>query len=182
MTPSILPVDPSEGDSPRTGRPEPDPAHGNTHTHTESLDLCSVCQSATCATFNKDEQTAFDKLIFDLQDQLGVTVEQTCKDRHQCEVHLLAKWCILQKDVISKSGEFLVDRVVPHDTTASIKLTVENPVLRARPDKSSPQQKKDIAEMVEAKLRQGIIEKSSAPWSSNCVVIRKDGKTRIAVD
>jgi hypothetical protein len=36
--------------------------------------------------------------------------------------------------------------------------------------------------MVTAKLRQGIIEKSSAPWSSNCVVIRKDGKTRIAVD
>ena len=72
--------------------------------------------------------------------------------------------------------------MVPHDTTASIKLTVDNPVLRARPDKSTPQQKKDIAEMVEAKLRQGIIEKSSAPWSSNCVVIRKDGKTRIAVD
>ena len=61
-------------------------------------------------------------------------------------------------------------------------MTVENPVLKARPDKSSPQHKLDIAEMVEAKLRQGIIEKSSAPWSSNCVVIRKDGKTRIAVD
>ena len=36
--------------------------------------------------------------------------------------------------------------------------------------------------MVKEKLEQGIIEKSSAPWSSNCVVIRKDGKTRIAVD
>ena len=103
-------------------------------------------------------------------------------ERHQCEVSALAQWCSLQGDVISKSGEFLPDRVVPHDTTASIDTTVENPILKARPDKSSPQQKLDIAEMVEAKLRQGIIEKSSAPWSSNCVVIRKDGKTRIAVD
>ena len=36
--------------------------------------------------------------------------------------------------------------------------------------------------MIEEKLQQGIIEQSSAPWSSNCVCIRKDGKTRIAVD
>ena len=41
--------------------------------------------------------------------------------------------------------------------------------------------KLDIATMVTNNLRQGIIEKSSAPWSSNCVVIRKDGKTRITV-
>jgi hypothetical protein len=109
-------------------------------------------------------------------------MDQAITERFQCEVVALANWCIKQGDVISKSGEFLPDRIVPHDTTASIKTTVENPALRARPDKSSPQQKLDIAEMVEAKLRQGIIEKSSAPWSSNCVVIRKDGKTRIAVD
>ena len=113
---------------------------------------------------------------------MGVSLAQTQAERHQCEVNALAQWCLLQGDVISKSGEFLPDRVVPHDTTASINTTVDNPVLKARPDKSSPQQKLDIAEMVEAKLRQGIIEKSSAPWSSNCVVIRKDGKTRIAVD
>ena len=72
-------------------------------------------------------------------------------------------WCIFQGDVISKSGEFLPDRVVPHNTTVSIDLTVDNPILKARPDRSSPQKKKDIADMVDAKLRQGIIEKSSAP-------------------
>ena len=131
--------------------------------------------------FNVSDQLDFDNLILKLSDELGVSMAQTKTERHQCEVNALAKWCILQGDVISKSGEFLPGRVIPHDTTASIELTVENPALKARPDKSSPQQKLDIAEMVEAKLRQGIIEKSSAPWSSNCVVIRKDGKTRIAV-
>ena len=55
--------------------------------------------------------------------------------------------------MISKSGEFLPDRIIPHDTSASIKTTVENPFLHARPDKSTPQQKLDIAEMVEAKLK-----------------------------
>jgi hypothetical protein len=68
-------------------------------------------------------------------------MDQAITERFQCEVVALANWCIKQGDVISKSGEFLPDRIVPHDTTASIKTTVENPALRARPDKSSPQQK-----------------------------------------
>ena len=144
--------------------------------HSE-IDTCSVCRKQVCAAFSPTDQLKFEKLILDLQDQLGVSIIQAQKERHQCEVDALAQWCIKQGDVISKSGEFLPNRVVPHDTTASIDLTVDHPVLRARPDKSSPQHKLDIAEMVEAKLRQGIIEKSSAPWSSNCVVIRKDGKT-----
>ena len=143
---------------------------------------CSICYREACHPFTKEEQSCFDKTVLELQERMGVSVAQAQLERHQCEVQALSQWCLLQGDVISKSGEFSPDRVVPHDTTASIKTTVENPILKARPDKSSPQQKLDIAEMVEAKLRQGIIEKSSAPWSSNCVVIRKDGKTRIAVD
>ena len=150
-------------------------------THSE-VDTCSVCRKQVCTAFSPTDQSKFEKLLVNLQEQLGVSIVQTQKERYQCEVDALAQWCIKQGDVISKSGEFQHDRVVPHDTTASIELTVDNPVLKARPDKSSPQHKLDIAEMVEAKLRQGIIEKSSAPWSSNCVVIRKDGKTRIAVD
>jgi len=143
---------------------------------------CSICYRDVCHPFTKEEQSCFDKTVLELQERMGVSVAQAQLERHQCEVQALSQWCLLQGDVISKSGEFSPDRVVPHDTTASITTTVENPILKARPDKSSPQQKLDIAEMVEAKLRQGIIEKSSAPWSSNCVVIRKDGKTRIAVD
>ena len=148
----------------------------------EGKGTCSVCHLHACAPLDTVAQLQFDQVILDLQSNLGVSMTQAKAERHQCEVSALANWCILQGDVISKSGEFLPDRIIPHDTTASIDLTVDNPKLKARPDKSSPQHKLDIAEMVEAKLRQGIIEKSSAPWSSNCVVIRKDGKTRIAVD
>ena len=105
MTPSILPVELVEDDSLRISRSEAPPVHDNTHTPTVDLDLCSVCQRASCATFTKEEQATFDKLIFDLRDHLGVTVEQTLKDRHQCEVDLLAKWCILQ---FSKGCHFKV--------------------------------------------------------------------------
>jgi hypothetical protein len=99
-------------------------------------------------------QLQFDNVILDLQNNLGVSMTQAKAERHQCEVITLAQWCILQGDVISKSGEFLPDRAIPHDTTASINLTVDNPILKARPDKSSPQQKLDIAETVEVKLHQ----------------------------
>ena len=100
-TPSILPMELVEDDNLRSSRSDAPPVHDNTHAPTADLDLCSVCKRAKCAIFTKEEQATFDNLIIDLRDQLGVTVEQTRKDRHQCEVHLLAKWCILQKDVIS---------------------------------------------------------------------------------
>ncbi len=31
-------------------------------------------------------------------------------------------------------------------------------------------------------MNQGIVEPSRAPWSSNTVFVRKDGKTRMAID
>ena len=61
-------------------------------------------------------------------------------------------------------------------------LTEPNPKFFARPDKSTPVQKNECVKQVEEKFNQGIIERSSAPWSSNCVLINKNGKTRIAVD
>jgi hypothetical protein len=124
----------------------------NSRQDTLAEGLCSVCHRKTCIPFTAEEQSCFDKTVNELQELLGVCLAQAQIERHQCEVSALAQWCSLQGDVISKSGEFLPDRVVPHDTTASIDTTVENPILKARPDKSSPQQKLDIAEMVEAKL------------------------------
>ena len=62
-------------------------------------------------------------------------------------------------------------------TTKCVIETTEQPKFKARPDKSTPAQKLEIEKMIEEKLQQGIIEQSSAPWSSNCVCIRKDGKT-----
>ena len=114
--------------------------------------------------------------------ELGISLTQTINERHRCEVKRLATWCLEQKGVISLIGEFDPDRVILHDTSCTLTLAVKDPKLQARPDRCNPQSKLDIAEMVRNNLRQGIIEKSNASWSSNCVVIRKDGKTRIAVD
>ena len=121
-------------------------------------------------------------MVANIKTTMGISLEQTSLERYRCEVERLAKWCLSQTEVISTTGKFDPCRVVPHDTTCTITLLAGDSRLQARPDKTSPQSKLDIATMVTNNLRQGIIEKSSAPWSSNCVVIRKDGKTRIAVN
>ena len=122
------------------------------------MDACSVCEQAACAKRTEAQETAFLSLLAKLKADLGVSMEQAMQDRHRCEVEKLATWCLSQGDVITASGEFQPGRVVPHNTTCSINLTVESPFLQARPSKTSPQHKQDIAEMVQAKLRQGIIE------------------------
>jgi hypothetical protein len=40
----------------------------------------------------------------------------------------------------------------------------------------------EIEKQTEEKFQQGIIEESDSPWSSNVVVIRKNGKARVALD
>ena len=143
---------------------------------------CSVCHLYVCATRTTSQTTKLDNLLQRVQEELGISLTQTINERHRCEVKRLATWCLEQKGVISLTGEFDPDRVILHDTSCTLTLAVKDPKLQARPDRCNPQSKLDIAEMVRNNLRQGIIEKSNAPWSSNCVVIRKDGKTRIAVD
>ena len=82
---------------------------------------CSICEKEQCSPLTNDQLLEFDKTILDLRNTLGVSMDQAITERFQCEVVALANWCIKQGDVISKSGEFLPDRIVPHDTTASIK-------------------------------------------------------------
>ena len=48
--------------------------------------------------------------------------------------------------------------------------------------RETPERVKEILRQTEEKVQQGIVEKSNAPWSSNCVCINKNGKIRIAVD
>jgi exodeoxyribonuclease III len=97
----------------------------------------------------------------------------------RCEVNKLIEWSLKWTSVINIGRGYWI--LIKHTTTCTIE-TSENPNFKARPDKTSPVQKLEIEKMIEEKLQQGIIEQSSAPWSSNCVCIRKDGKTRIDVD
>ena len=47
---------------------------------------------------------------------------------------------------------------------------------------ADPEGRRLFAEMTSKALEQGIIEPSHAPWSSNAVLVKKDGKTRMVID
>ena len=79
-------------------------------------------------------------------------------------------------DSVAKDGKLDFSRDVKHNTKMSIETITENPVFKAYAGRATPDKVKEIQKQTEEKLKQGIIEKSSAPWSSNCVCISKNGK------
>jgi len=114
---------------------------------------------------------------------LGVNLSDTKRCRTQAECDELVQW-MTKPDIfetISKDGKLDFSQPSSHDVTCSIETTSDAP-FKAHPIKVNPQEKAEILRQVEEKLEQGIIEQSSAPWSSNCICISKNGKTRIAVD
>jgi len=122
-------------------------------------------------------------LKYNLLKTLGVDLEATLKCRTKAECDELVRWATKPEtlNAISKDGKLDFTTPPSHGVTCSIE-TISNAPFKAHPIKANPQEKKEIIRQVEEKLNQGIIEKSSAPWSSNCVCINKNGKTRIAVD
>ena len=143
-------------------------------------DWCTCCERTICKARTVQENLLWDEKKEAIA-KLGINIQDTANQTTQCELEKLVDFCLTQDKVINSHGKLSPERVIPHNTALSFELT-ETPHFKARPQKSTPQTKVDIEQMVKEKLEQGIIEKSSAPWSSNCVVIRKDGKTRIAVD
>ena len=70
-----------------------------------------------------------------------------------------------------------------HGSTCAIRTTVENPRLMSYNTSISPEERKEQAKIVDDYLKQGIIEPSNAPWSSNSLLVRKsDGKMRLVID
>ena len=69
-----------------------------------------------------------------------------------------------------------------HETKCIISTTTPDPMFRAYSKDWTPQDRDEIDKQVEEKLLQGIVEPSTAPWSSNVVLIRKDGRVRMAID
>ena len=78
--------------------------------------------------------------------------------------------------------DFTGDATVPHNTTCRIETTTENPNVTSVNRSSDPAGRQLFAEMTSKALKQGIIEPSKAPWSSNAVLVKKDGKTRMVID
>ena len=147
-------------------------------------ELAEVVQrdSVCVIPHTEDAKTAAQIIVADEKyKSLNIDLSQTTKDRSKFEVERLRAWSQRRMHTLS-DGILDFKNRVEHKFNFEIVLTDTNPRFFARPDKSTPVQKNEIHKQVEHKKSQGIIERSSAPWSSNCVLINKNGKTRIAVD
>ena len=114
--------------------------------------------------------------------KLKINLQQTIKDRKLEDVEKLTDFIIDHEKTVLPDGILDLSVQPAHGFNFEIILTEPHPSWKPRSDKFTPMQKTELFKQVEEKKRQGIIEKSSAPWSSNCILINKDGKTRIAVD
>jgi hypothetical protein len=124
-----------------------------------------------------------ESLVFKRLEEVGVDMSATksCRTKKECE--LLARWCLKPEilETLSKDGKLDFSAPRKHNVTCQIQ-TSSDAVFKAHPGRENPENRAEILKQVEEKVRQGIVEKSSAPWSSNCVCINKNGKIRIAVD
>ena len=124
-----------------------------------------------------------ESLVFKRLEEVGVDMSATksCRTKKECE--LLARWCLKPEilETLSKDGKLDFSAPRRHNVTCQIQ-TSSDAVFKAHPGRENPENRAEILKQVEEKVRQGIVEKSSAPWSSNCVCINKNGKIRIAVD
>ena len=129
------------------------------------------------------ETTDSGSRVFERLREVGVDITATQKCRSSRECELLARWCLKEeiREVLSKDGKLDFTLPPKHSVTCRIETTTDKS-FRAYTGKTNPKDRDEILRQTEEKVKQGIIEKSSAPWSSNCVCITKNGKTRIAVD
>ena len=70
----------------------------------------------------------------------------------------------------------------PHSNTCRIDTTIADPVIQSANRSASPEDRDLFKKITEQKIEEGVIEKSYAPWSSNALIVKKDGKLRMVID
>jgi hypothetical protein len=102
----------------------------------------------------------------------------------KAELLLLMRLLVIDNEDILTDGklEYGPQTKMKHNTKCIISTTTPDPMFRAYSKDWTPQDRDEIDKQVEEKLVQGIVEPSTAPWSSNVVLIRKDGRVRMAID
>jgi hypothetical protein len=137
------------------------------------------------STRGKDVKDGVVEELLKMVEPLKVDVRETRECRTKDEFISLMEWLVRRSSTISPEGnlDFSDGSLdVKHDCTFTFELSDQNPRLKAYPDRSAPVEKEEIGRQVEKKYSQGIVEKSSAPWSSNCVLVTKNGKSRLCID
>ena len=126
-------------------------------------------------------ETEFDWTPFEKEPLKSVDLKELKKQRSEQDVRKLATLLIRYQHLLS-DGTLPQNDTLKHSTTAIITTTEEYPKIQARGRGCNPNEAKEYAQMIEAKMKENIIEPSNAPWCSNAILIRKDGKTRMVID
>ena len=99
----------------------------------------------------------------------------------QSAISLLKRWVVKRKQTFS-DGTFVPTKPV-HRTTMHIQTTTENPPLRSYPYRMSPSDCEVVRKQITDWKKNGVIQDSISPWSSNVVLVRHpDKKPRVAID
>ena len=128
-------------------------------------------------------QGPFDWEQFKHEPLKSVDLTELKKQRTPEEVEKLARVLVKYKHLLSDGTlDFRTNPTVKHSTTCTIRTTEENPKIVARGQRCNPEEAQEFTKQINQKIREGVIEPSCAPWCSNALIIRKDGKIRMVID
>lgn len=126
----------------------------------------------------KIDWTAFEK-----EPLKSVDLTELRKQRTEEEVRKLASLLIKYQHLLSDGMlDFTNTDSTKHSTTAIIKTLEDNPKIVARGMRCDPIETQAFETATEKLKKEGIIEPSNAPWCSNAILVRKDGKIRMVID
>ena len=129
------------------------------------------------------KESTVDWAEFEKEPLKWINLKELREQRSEEEVEKLARFIVKYKHIFSDGVlDFASNPNVKHDTTARIITTEENPKIVARGQRCSPEENKIYIKTIEDKIREGVVEPSRAPWCSNALLVRKDGKIRMVVD
>ena len=132
---------------------------------------------------NNNGESEIDWKQFEIEPLKSIDLVELRKQRTTREVEFLARLLIKYKHLLSDGSlDFRTNPNVKHNTTATIRTTENNPKIVARGQKCNPEETKEFTKQISQKLKEGVIEPSYAPWCSNALIIRKDGKIRMVID
>jgi len=112
----------------------------------------------------------------------SVKLDALKTQRSKHEVIQIAKFLIDYRHVLSDGTlDYWHNPPPTHGTACDIKTTQENPRIVSSNRPFSPDDRAEFNKQVTDRLKEGVIE-PSPPWCSNAVLMRKDGKIRMAID
>ena len=142
---------------------------------------CSSADSTDNETKQSEQDAEEEDWLKEPLKSVGLT--ELGKERSPEEVKKLKHVVWEYRHLLSDGQlDFKSDKVAKHSTVCKITTTVEDPVIQSTNRSMSPDDREQFKKLVADRLREGVIEKSCAPWSSNSVLVKKDGKVRMVID